>query len=85
MCPMCEELVALFTEYRWDLGHDSLERACEYEDQFCEIICKYEGHKVVIQDLPHRPAYDRCDVCDKRFDDIERSGDKVKSNERELD
>ena len=82
MCPMCKDLVALFEEYRWDLGHESLERSCEYEDKFCEVICKYEGHEVVIQDSSYRPADDRCDMCNKRFDDIERSGEKVKSNER---
>ncbi len=54
-CPLAEDLIKLFYEYRESFGLTNAEfpdmqpqdEQCEFEEKFCEAICKHTGHDFV--------------------------------------
>lgn len=84
MCPECKDLIDLFWEYREHFGideSDDLEKSCEYEDKFREILCRHEGH-IIYPDQCGIPEHDYCYRCSKGIVEIENDGDKIKSHAR---
>ena len=79
-----DEMIELFDKYRDDFGvcnHDfpkgkCQENQCEFEDRFCELICKYMGHTIGPnhrQDQHGKPEHDFCYRCDKLRIEIEEA------------
>lgn len=64
---IADKMIELFDEYRDSFGidlEDQLDRACEFEDKFCELICEYRGHDIG-PDQCGKPEHDYCYVCKK--------------------
>lgn len=72
------KMIRLFGEYRESLGLTNADfpddkpedRAQEFEDKFCELICEYRGHDLV-PDQCMKPEHYYCTMCNRRRDEIE--------------
>lgn len=62
-----DEFISLFDKYREYFGLNEsgyLDKCIEFEDKFCELICKHKGHKLG-PDHCGKPEHDLCYRCNK--------------------
>lgn len=60
------EFEILFWVYSEDFGlndDDHLERQCDYEDKFKDILCRHKGFHDMIPDQCMMPHHDLCALC----------------------